>query len=74
MLAALVGVLLTQARLARFSVVMAVGVLASAVLLLLSTLNHMFPERSVPLSLAHLASVSGLLWLAIRSYRRQHIL
>ena len=74
MLVAMVCVFLTQKRIARFSVVMAMGVVASVLLLLLSALNHMFPERSTPLSIAHLVSVGGLLWLALRSYRRQNAL
>lgn len=74
MLVALVCVLLAQQHTAQFSVVMAIGVVASAFLLLLSAVNHLFPERSTPLSIAHLVSVGGLLWLALRSYRRQSAL
>lgn len=72
MLAAMVCVFLAQQRIARFSVVLAMGVVASISLLLLSALNHMFPERSTSLSFAHLVSVGGLLWLALRLYKRQN--
>jgi hypothetical protein len=74
LLAALVCVFLAQKHLPRFSVAMAVGVIASAFLLFFSLVFHLFPERSIPLAVAHLVSVGVLLWLALRSYRTNNAL
>jgi hypothetical protein len=74
MLVAVACALLAQRQAVRFSVSMALGIIVSAFLLLLSLVNHLFPERSTLLSIAHLASVGGLLWLALRLYRRKNAL
>ena len=69
MLIALVGVFLSQMRIAQFSVTIALGVVLSATLLILSALYHMFPSISTPLSIAHLVSVAALLWQALRVFK-----
>jgi len=74
MLIAVASVFLAQRQIVRFSVVMALGIVISVFLLLLSLVNHLFPERSMFLSIAHLVSVGGLLWLALHLYRRQNAL